>query len=413
MRRSPLLPIFLIVLVDILGLTIVIPLLAPYAETFDASPLTATLLVSSYAVCQLVSGPLLGRISDRTGRRPMLIVSQLGTFIGFVLMARAQSLTMLFVARAIDGATAGNLSLAQAYIADNTKPEERSRSFALIGIAFGLGFFVGPGITSLLSGLGLAAPFWAAAGLSLTSVLCTTFLLPQELPPGELERAAGRASGASGPGGDRLGLLDWSVYAVYFRQPVLRGLLLQFFAYLFAFSTFLGGFTLFAERAFHWRGHPFTPREIGMVFAFSGLLGIVFQGGLVGRLVRRFGERRLVLSGFASLVVGYVLLAFSRENFVLLALASTSAAFGNAVARPTLTSLITQSTSRSEQGVVLGLTQSLASVAQISAPPLAGWLIERHLLSPWAWTAAIAAAAGLLLAPLGSGRTGAAPSPSA
>ena len=142
-----LLPIFLIVLVDIFAFTLVIPLLAIYAEHLGATPFEATLLVSIFAVCQLFSGPLLGRISDRVGRKPMLVVSQVGTFAGLLVMASAGSLWVLYLARVIDGATAGNLSLAQAYISDNTTPENRARSFGLIGIAFGLGFFLGPSVT--------------------------------------------------------------------------------------------------------------------------------------------------------------------------------------------------------------------------------------------------------------------------
>jgi MFS transporter, DHA1 family, tetracycline resistance protein len=387
-RRAPLLPIFLVVLVDVLGLTIVIPLLSIYAESLHATPFEATLLVPVYAVCQLVSGPLLGRISDRTGRRPMLLVSQVGTFLGFLLMARASALWMLYVARAIDGATAGNLSLAQAYISDNTEPKDRAKSFALIGIAFGLGFLVGPGITAWLSTAGLNRPIYAAAGLSLLSILCTFFLLPKEV------QARAPAS-ADGPGGRRLAILDWSAYAEYFRRPVLRGLLFQFLGYMFAFQTFTSGFALFAERRFRWDGHPFTPREIGALFAYVGLLGIVFQGGMIGRLVARFGEHRLAAWGFSSLALGYFLLSGVHVIPALL-IAATFSAFGTAVVRPTLTSLITQSAGAREQGVVLGLTQSLSSVAAISAPPLAGFLIGRGLLAPWAWVAGTAAVLGLL-----------------
>ena len=374
-----LLPIFLVVLVDVFALTLVIPLLAIYAEHFGASALEATLLVSTFAVCQLVAGPLLGRASDRVGRKPMLLVSQLGTFVGLLVMASARSLWMLYLARVIDGATAGNLSLAQAYIADNTAPEDRARSFALIGIAFGLGFFLGPSVTGYLTQFGLRAPILAAAGLSLTSVLCTAALLPNPRIPG----ATSPVDGASGPGGERLGALDWGTYVRYFRRPVLAGLLVQFFLFAFAFTTFTSGFALFAERRFTWQGHPFTPREIGYLFAYAGFLGIVLQGGLIGRLVRRFGEPPLVAAGFASMGLGFLFLG---------------------VLRPTLTSLVTQSAGRHEQGVVLGLTQSLVSIAQIAAPPLGGLLIGGGALGAWAFVAALASAAGLVAARWGSTR---------
>src|SRR5713226_1770672 len=170
LRQSPLVPIFLIVCVDVLGLTLMLPLLPFYAEHLGASPTAVGLLVSTYAVCQLVAGPMLGRMSDRVGRRPLLLVSQIGTLIGFLILAFANSLWLVFLSRVIDGLTAGNLSLAQAYISDVTKPEERAKSFALIGIAFGLGFLVGPGISGFLSTFNPKYPIFAAAGLSLTSI---------------------------------------------------------------------------------------------------------------------------------------------------------------------------------------------------------------------------------------------------
>jgi DHA1 family tetracycline resistance protein-like MFS transporter len=389
-KRSPLLPIFLIVLVDVFGMTLVIPLLAIYSEHFGATPLAATLLVSTYALCQFVSGPLLGRISDRVGRKPMLLVSQIGTFLGFILLARASALWMIYVSRVIDGATAGNLGLAQAYIADNTKPEDRSKSFALIGIAFGVGFFIGPSLTGLLVGYGLAAPVYLAAGLSMTSILCTTFLLPGGPPPG----ASGADAGNAGPGGRRPSPFALGTYTTYFSRPVLGALFLQFFCFAFAFATFTSGFALFAERRFTWGGHPFGPREIGFLFAYSGLLGIIIQGGLIGRLVKRFGERSLVIAGFASMAVGYATLG-ATSALAMLLVASTFAAFGNAMLRPNLSSLVTQNAGRGEQGVVIGLTQSLMSVAQVTAPPLAGALIARSMLGSWAFVASAAAAAGL------------------
>jgi DHA1 family tetracycline resistance protein-like MFS transporter len=395
-RSRPLVPIFLIVLVDVFGLTLVIPLLAIYAEHFGATPLQATLLVSSYALCQLVSGPMLGRISDRVGRKPMLLVSQVGTFLGFLLLARAHALWMIYVSRVIDGSTAGNLALAQAYISDNTKPEDRAKSFALIGIAFGVGFFIGPSVTGMLVVYGLAAPVYLAAGLSLTSILCTTFLLPGGPPP----LAEG---GNTGPGGRRPSPFALRTYTTYFSRPVLGGLFLQFFCFSFAFATFTSGFALFAERRFTWAGHPFGPREIGFLFAYSGFLGIIIQGGLIGRLVKHFGERALVAAGFVCMTIGYVTLGWSGA-LALLVVASTFASFGTAVLRPTLSSLVTQTAGRGEQGVVIGLTQSLMSVAQIAAPPLAGALIGGRRLGAWAFVAAAAAGMGTIVGKWGSSR---------
>ena len=182
MAKSPLLPIFLIVSVDVLGLTIILPLLPFYAEKFGASPAVVGLLVSSYALCQLIAGPILGRWSDHMGRRPLLLVSQVGTLIGFLILAYANALWLIFLSRIIDGLTAGNLSLAQAYISDVTKPENRAKSFAIIGIAFGMGFLIGPAISGFLVQYSYQYPIFAAAALSATSILATYFLLPSGAP---------------------------------------------------------------------------------------------------------------------------------------------------------------------------------------------------------------------------------------
>src|SRR5438034_7671866 len=184
MKSSPLLSIFLIVLVDVLGLTIILPLLPFYAESLGATPSTVGLLVSAYAICQLLAGPPLGQLSDRVGRRPVLLVSQIGTFIGFLMLAFAHSLWLVFLARIIDGLTAGNLTVAQAYISDVTEPQNRAKAFGLIGVAFSLGFLVGPGVSGYLAQYGNHYPILAAAGLSFTSIMATTFLLPGVPPPG-------------------------------------------------------------------------------------------------------------------------------------------------------------------------------------------------------------------------------------
>jgi DHA1 family tetracycline resistance protein-like MFS transporter len=379
-----LLPVFLIVLVDVFGMTLVIPLLAIYAETFHATPLQATMLVSVYAACQLVSGPVIGHISDRVGRKPMLLISQIGTFIGFIVMARARALWMLYVARILDGATAGNLSLAQAYISDHTEPSQRAKSFGLIGIAFGVGFFIGPSLTGYLSATySLTTPIYLAAVMSATSVLCTATLLkggPQSHHAFD----------------DREAALRLRTYAKYFGRPGLRERLLQFLFFITSFSLFISGFALFAERRFTYQGRPFGPREIGYIFGYVGFLGIILQGGLIGRLVKRFGESTLVAAGFIALVIGYFGLGIA-SSFTLLMLTGTLAAFGNGVIRPALTSLITQQAGRQEQGVVLGITQSLMSMASIVAPVVGGLLIERQMLKEWAWAAAGLAAVGVAL----------------
>lgn len=389
--RSPLLPIFLIVLVDIFGFAMVMPLLGFYAQEFGASPLTATLIVSSYAICSLISSPILGRLSDRYGRRKLLLLSQTGTCIGFLVLGYADALWMVFLGRILDGATAGNLTLAQAYVSDHSAPEKRTKAFGIIGIAFGIGFLFGPFVSGQLAQYGHEVPFLFAAGLSLLSIFCTYVFLERSVPPQG-------ASGDDGPGGRRPSAFDLKLYAEYFRRPELGKILLQFFLFTFAFSCFTSNFALFSERRFFTdAGVPWGPAEVGKLFAFSGLLGIILQGGILGRLVKRYGEHKLVVSAFLAGVVGYVVLGVSGELTMLL-VSATFLSYANGVLRPALTARITQVVGKDEQGTAIGISQSLGSISLIVAPPAGGILIREHLLLAWALLAAGVSALGLLVA---------------
>ncbi len=394
-KISPLLAIFLIVAVDVLGFTMILPLLPFYSERLGASPTVVGALVSVYAVCQLISGPLLGQWSDRIGRRPVLLISQFGTLVGFLVLAYATNIWIVFLARMIDGATAGNLSIAQAYISDVTKPEERSKSFAMIGIAFGLGFLIGPAISGYLTNFGVQVPILGAAALSLTSILCTFFLLPRRET---FIHHSAMEEGDIGPGGRRLTVFSWGFYARYFRDPHLGRLLIQWLFFALSFSTFISGFALFSERRYLWNGHAVGPREMGYIFAFVGLLGIIMQGGVVGRLVKLMGERTIVRLGFATSLIYYAGLGLTRTIQQLLGLSAVTAIGGSGL-RPVLTSLITQRAGKREQGVILGLTQSITSVAQIVSPLIAGFLIDRNHLTLWAVWAGVLAGIALFFEP--------------
>ena len=375
MKRSPLLPIFLTVFVDVLGLTLVLPLLPFYALHFGASPLVVGCLAATYAVCQLVSGPILGRISDDVGRKPTLLVSQLGTFIGFIVLGSANSLWMLFASRIIDGSTAGNLSIAQAYISDSTKPEDRTRAFGFIGIAFGTGFLVGPAVSGLLaSKFGFAAPAYAAAGLSALSIVLTATMLPKQDPKAKSD--APRRS------------LN---FGRFLKRALPRRRLLEFFAFTTAFSTLVGGLALYLHERFN-----FGVEQTGYVYALSGLIGALVQGGIIGRLARSLGEARLSLLGFATMALGYAFLGAAHTIPVLVVLIAV-AAFGSAVARPSLTTLLTKSVGPSEQGAVLGVSQSLSGISQIMGPIVAGWLIGTSRLTAYGLVAGGCAMVGALL----------------
>jgi len=393
--RSPLLPIFLIVLVDVCGFAMVIPLLARYAETFGASPLVATLLSSCYGACSLVSSPLLGRLSDRHGRRPLLVVSQLGTLAGFLVLASADSLALVFVGRILDGASAGNVSIAQAYVSDHTAPADRARAFGVLGTAFSLGFVIGPALSAQLAPLGLHAPFLAAAGLSAASIACTLVFLPPEARP-------------ASTGAPRARVLEGRAYADLIGRPGLAPLFLLFFLFQLGFFGYQHNFLLFAERRFVRGGRPWGPTEVGWVLTYAGLLGVILQSSLIGRMVRRFGEPRLVIAGFTANAIAYATVGVTHALPLLLAVV-TATAFGNGVLRPVLTSRISQAVGRDQQGVALGVSHALRSLGMMIAPPLGGALMDHAWLVPWALGCASISATGLAVAIVqgaGSGRGG-------
>lgn len=398
---------FLIVLVDVLGFTIVIPLLGLYAERFGATPLIATLIVSCYAVSSLISTPIIGKLSDHYGRRPLLLISQAGTCLGFVILGMSSALWMVFVGRILDGLTAGNLSLAQAYISDHTKPENRAKAFAVIGIAFGIGFMFGPLVGGVLGKYGMHYPFILAASLSALSMLCTYTLLPkEERKPDELPTAQ-----VVGPGGKRPSVFDVATYTEFFGRPALRSLYIQFFLFTFGFSAFISGFALYAERRFVTSaGHAWTATEVGYLFAYSGLVGIIWQGGLIGRLVKKFGEVSLTFIAFVASIVGYAVIALIPNDRILpLALITIITSFGSGVLRPVLTSRITKAVGRHEQGVAIGISGSLSSLAMLMAPPTGGFLLTRGWLTSWPMVPAVISLLGLLVALATRDRTPASP----
>jgi len=242
-----------------------------------------------------------------------------------------------------------------------------------------LGFLFGPGISGFLAQFGNTYPIFAAAGLSFTSIMCTYFLLPTVVPQRhpELEESLSR----------------WSSLTNSFKDKRLGPLLWQFFAFTFAFSTFFSGFALFAERRFTHNGLPFGTKEVGYVFAFSGLIGVLIQGGGIGSLVKSFGESRLVQMGFATMAVGFMLLSgVHATSYLLIAIGLLT--FGSAILRPSLTTLITTSAARHRQGMVVGLMQSLMAISQIVAPVIAGFLIQTQFLSTWAFAGSIFCAIG-------------------
>jgi DHA1 family tetracycline resistance protein-like MFS transporter len=364
MKRSPLVVIFTTVFIDLVGFGIVIPVLPFYAEgtRFNATPRTVGLLIASYSVMQLIFSPILGRLSDKYGRRPVLLISIIGTGIGFLFLGFANTLWMLFVGRILDGITGGNISTAQAYIADITTRENRARGMGLIGAAFGLGFVFGPAIGGVLSRWGVEVPFLFAAGLCFANALLLYFTLPETVTPDH----PARVSAARGRGFTQL--------IESLKNPRLGFVFLIYFLFIVAFSIMTTTFSLFTMFRF-----GYDAQHTGYLFAYVGVLAVVVQGGLIGKLVKRFGELPLVIVGallFAGSLFAIPFVGPQAGGLAALLIGGGLFSIGNSLSAPSLTGLASKSVGPADQGGVLGVTQSVASLARAVGPILTAILIH-------------------------------------
>jgi DHA1 family tetracycline resistance protein-like MFS transporter len=341
----PLLIIFLTIFVNLVGFGIIIPLLPFYAETFGAPPFVIGLLFAVFSLCQLVAAPVLGGLSDRYGRRPVLIFSLAGTVLSFVMLALAHSVTMLFVARIVDGLSGGNISTARAYVADITEPKDRARAYGLIGAAFGLGFIFGPALSGVLAGVSYTAPIWAAAAITLVAAIMAWLWLPETVH---------RARAGTG---NPLHLLP-----PLLRRPLVRRILAIDFTYWLAFAVFQTTLSLFAARRFQ-----FGPVETGYLFAAFGLLGALIQGGLIRHVVHRLGDKPTFVAGLGFGTVGLLAVAFA-PSVPMFALALVPLAIGIGFGHPTMSSLVSLVARGDEQGRVQGSASAVESLGRTIGP---------------------------------------------
>jgi predicted MFS family arabinose efflux permease len=384
-----LVPTAVVVAVDATALGIILPLLPFYSQQLGATPFMIGALMSVYAACQLVAGPTVGMLSDRYGRRNVLLLSQVGTFAGLVILATATSLALVFLARIVDGLTSGNISVAHAYAAEHSPPSARKQALGMTSGAIGTGLLIGPALSGFLAPYGHAAPVWAAAALSLVSILSTAVLLPSD-------QAESSASIQRMPGPRPARTLLGMRYAWR-----LLGLLLVFFV---ANAMFLSQIGLFLSARFTWDGHPFGARELGCVFAYAGFVNILIQGLLIGRVGLFASDRSTVVVAFGCMGAGFLALAFAAQ-VGLLAICLTLIIAGSMFVRSTLTAELSRSAALNRQGMVMGFNQSLMSIANILAPLLSGALIGHGLHTVWAvLIAAIAAIGAAMAAQLLSGR---------
>jgi multidrug resistance protein len=356
LNLPPLIIVFVTVFIDLLGFGIIIPLLPFYAETFGATAFTVGLLATSFSLMQFIFAPIWGRLSDRVGRRPIILLGLLGSCLSYFAFGMASTLTSLFAARIFAGIAGANIPTAQAVVADLTTPENRAKGMGMVGAAFGLGFIFGPAIGGFLSRYGYSVPAFFASGLSLVNFIAAWFLLPETLKPEH--RAI-----------ERVGRLDALRSAL--ARPHLPLLLVIGFLVVAAFSAFESTFALFAERSY-----GFGASSIGYVFAFVGIVLVIVQGFLVGKVVKRIGEHHIVPASLAIVAIGLLMIPATQSVAALL-VANGVMAVGMGFNNPSLMSLVSRYSAAEDQGGVMGLTQSLNSLARIVGPLWGGFAFDR------------------------------------
>ena len=358
------LPLFLIVFIDLVGFGLIIPLLPFYAEHFGAPPHAVALLMATYSFAQFLAAPYWGRLSDKIGRKPVLVMSMAGAVVAYTLMGFADTLWFLVAARGLAGFMAGNISAAFAYMADITGPENRAKGMGLIGAAFGLGFMIGPAIGGTLAGADpttadFALPSFVAAGMSAIALVLTLILLKESFTAEK--RAAYTAPNHRNA---LVGFIDG------IKRPDIGKLLLLSFLATFVFAGMEATFAMWSERRFEW-----GPLQNGYLFAAVGLVSVTVQGGLMGRLARRFGEQRLITAGAFFFTLGLVGAPLSGSvGFMVLSMGLL--ALGFTLFNPALNSLMSLNAAPHEQGAVMGIARSATILGRVVGPAWAGMIFD-------------------------------------
>jgi DHA1 family tetracycline resistance protein-like MFS transporter len=356
--------LFLVVVIDLIGFGIIIPLLPFFAEHYQASPFQVGLLMAVYSLTQFVAAPFWGRLSDRIGRRPVLLFSLAGAVLAYLWLGVAEELWALFAARAVGGFMAGNISAAFAYVADITTRETRAKGMGMIGAAFALGFTIGPAIGGILAGsdphnADFQSPAFAAAGLSAFALILGIFTLKESLSDEIKKRIA-----------EKPREIQSKQFQIALKKPNIRLLLLLSFLAVFAFAGIEATFALWSRRQYGW-----GPEQNGYLFALIGFSGALLQGGLIGRMSKRFGEANLIVQGSIALTLGIGLIPFATELWMLI-IVMLIAVYGFSVISPSLNSLISLETDEEDQGGMMGVARSATTLARVGGPAWAGTLFS-------------------------------------
>jgi len=355
--RREYLVIFLILVTEVLGFSLILPFLPLYAQDLGASPLVIGLIFTSFSFFQLFSAPIMGRLSDHYGRRPLLIISQISTFVGFVVLGFANTLALIFLSRIIDGLFGSNFTIAQAYLSDISSKKDRSKVFGIIGAAFGVGFLIGPGIGGYLAEINYSLPSFAAAGVSVLTIFLTVIFLPETVK----KKKEGKI---------KIRIIDLDQFRRFFSNRIISSKLMTFFTFILAHMIFVSMMALYSEKQL-----GLGPAGIGMILTYIGLNAIILRGVLLPRLIDICGERKLQFISVISLIIGLTLTAFVTELWMFM-ISITLFSFGAGTARPILIGEISRQVSEDEQGAALGVSDSLGSIAQITGPLIGGFMIN-------------------------------------
>jgi multidrug resistance protein len=391
--RNAMLMVALVVLVDITGFGLILPLLPFWAERLGANPLEVGLILSVYALAQFLFTPVLGALSDRFGRRPVILISLLIEAAGFALTAVAGTLPLLLAARFIGGLGASNIGSAQAVVADVTAPKDRARGMGMIGAAIGVGFVVGPALGGVLAGFGGTVPFWAALVVALVNALLVVFFLPETRGPRVASTQTQQRTQRTQRTQRRSRFALFAGWQRAIQTPAIARLILVNLLFTLAFTAMEAVFPLFTQREFGWQA-----TQNGYLFTYVGVIIVVMQGGMVGQLVKRFGERGVQVAGLGLLAVGLALLPFSG-TLALLLIALALLSIGDGAVTPTNNAMLSLATPAEAQGETLGLSQGIAGFGRMIAPLIAGGLFGAGIGLPFFFGAALSIVALLVALP--------------
>ncbi|MFC1755833.1 MFS transporter [Patescibacteria group bacterium] len=359
-KKKEYITIFIILVTEVLGFSLILPFLPFYVQKLGGTPLTVGLILTTFSLLQFVSAPIMGKLSDTYGRKPLLMLSQLSTFISFIMLGFSKSIPMIFLSRAMDGLLGSNATIAQSYLSDISSKEDRSKAYGISGAAFGFGFLIGPAIGGSLAKISFALPAFIAAFFSLASIIMTKFLLKETVTNSHKKEFNIKKA-----------IKDINPINIIsnFSNKTLAIPLMLMFAYALSHTIYVSNFSLFGERQF-----GLTVDKVGYVLAYIGLVSVILRGFLLEKIIDKFNEKNIIKFGYISNMIGLAFFGFSH-SIPMLFLAVTFFSIGSGLLRPTLMAEISRSADENRQGEIMGVSNSLGSIAQIIGPITGGYAL--------------------------------------